>query len=72
MKKKNAKTRHKIPLVVLVCAVMALLAYAAEGSVGEWGALYLTTVKEASLGVGARVRNFFRSDVRRPLSRRSA
>ena len=50
---KTAKTRHKIPLVVLVCAVMALLAYAAEGSVGEWGALYLTTVKEASLGVGA-------------------
>ena len=56
---KNAKTRHKIPLVVLVCAVMALLAYAAEGSVGEWGALYLTTVKEASLGVGALVYGIF-------------
>ena len=56
---KTAKTRHKIPLVVLVCAVMALLAYAAEGSVGEWGALYLTTVKEASLGVGALVYGIF-------------
>lgn len=56
---KNAKTRHKIPLVVLVCAVMALLAYAAEGSVGESGALYLTTVKEASLGVGALVYGIF-------------
>ena len=52
---KNAKTRHKIPLVVLVCAVMALLAYAAEGSVGEWGALYLTTV----MGVGALVYGIF-------------
>lgn len=58
-KEKTAKTRHKIPLVVLVCAVMALLAYAAEGSVGEWGALYLTTVKEASLGVGALVYGIF-------------
>ena len=38
---------------------MALLAYAAEGSVGEWGALYLTTVKEASLGVGALVYGIF-------------
>lgn len=56
---KTVKTRHKIPLVVLVCAVMALLAYAAEGSVGEWGALYLTTVKEASLGVGALVYGIF-------------
>ena len=36
-----------------------LLAYAAEGSVGEWGALYLTTVKEASLGVGALVYGIF-------------
>lgn len=37
---KTAKKRHKIPLVVMVCAVMALLAYAAEGSVGEWGSLF--------------------------------
>lgn len=55
----TVKPRHKIPLVVMVCAVMALLAYAAEGSVGEWGALYLTTVKEASLGVGALVYGIF-------------
>lgn len=56
---KTEKKRHKIPLVVMVCALMALLAYAAEGSVGEWGALYLTTVKEASLGVGALVYGIF-------------
>ena len=62
---KTAKTRHKIPLVVLVCAVMALLAYAAEGSVGEWGALYLTTVKEASLGVGALVYGIFSDPLRK-------
>lgn len=57
--KKTTKTRHRIPLVIIVCGVMALLAYAAEGSVGEWGALYLTTVKEASAGVGALVYGIF-------------
>lgn len=57
--KSAAKPSHKIPFLVMVCAVMALLAYAAEGSVGEWGALYLTTVKEASLGVGALVYGIF-------------
>lgn len=56
---KKVKTRHRIPLIILVCGVMALLAYAAEGSVGEWGALYLTTVKEASVGVGALVYGIF-------------
>lgn len=56
---KTVKTRHRIPLIILVCGVMALLAYAAEGSVGEWGALYLTTVKEASVGVGALVYGIF-------------
>lgn len=56
---KKVKARHRIPLIILVCGVMALLAYAAEGSVGEWGALYLTTVKEASVGVGALVYGIF-------------
>lgn len=56
---KTVKTRHRIPLIIIVCGVMALLAYAAEGSVGEWGALYLTTVKEASVGVGALVYGIF-------------
>lgn len=56
---KTVKTRHRIPLIIIVCSVMALLAYAAEGSVGEWGALYLTTVKEASVGVGALVYGIF-------------
>lgn len=56
---KTVKTLHCIPLIILVCGVMALLAYAAEGSVGEWGALYLTAVKEASVGVGALVYGIF-------------
>lgn len=56
---KTSKVCHRIPLFILVCAVMALLAYAAEGSVGEWGALYLTTVKEASVGIGALVYGIF-------------
>ena len=56
---KTSKVCHRIPLFILVCAVMALLAYAAEGSLGGWGALYPTTVKEASVGIGALVYGIF-------------
>ena len=56
---KSENKRYRIPLAILVCAVMALLAYAAEGSVGEWGALYMTTVKEASVGIAALVYGIF-------------
>ena len=36
-----------IPLFVVVCGVLAMLAYASEGSVAEWGSLLLFTVKGA-------------------------
>ena len=36
------------PLFVLLCGLLALCCYAAEGSVGDWGALLLYEVKGAS------------------------
>ncbi|MDO5538044.1 MAG: MFS transporter [Desulfovibrionaceae bacterium] len=42
--------RHRLsmpPLLVMLFGVLAACCYAAEGTVGEWGALYLFTVKGA-------------------------
>lgn len=42
------KTSGRIPLFVLLCGFLSSIAYSAEGSVAEWGSLFLFTVKEAS------------------------
>ena len=38
---------RSLPLFVLLCGVLSMLAYASEGSVAEWGSLLLFTVKGA-------------------------
>lgn len=43
---KKASSRA-LPLFVILCGVFSMLAYAAEGSVAEWGSLLLFTVKGA-------------------------
>ena len=51
--------KHRLPAVVMICAVCSLLAYASEGSVGEWGGLYLTGDKGADQSVAALVYGLF-------------
>lgn len=48
-----------LPPFVLGCGLLAMLAYAAEGSVAEWGSLLLFTVKGASEQVAALVFGVF-------------
>lgn len=43
----------------MICAVCSLLAYASEGTVGEWGGLYLTGDKGADQSVAALVYGLF-------------
>jgi len=48
-KNEGAESRSgRIPLFVLLCGILATVAYSAEGSVAEWGSLLLFTVKGAS------------------------
>lgn len=44
-----------IPLFVLLCGIGGLLAYTAEGSVAEWGPLFMTQVKGISPATAALV-----------------
>lgn len=55
----TAVTRKSMPLLVYVCGIVALLVYAIEGSVGEWGSIYLNQEKEASLSLAALVYSCF-------------
>ena len=43
------------PLFIILCGLTAACAYAAEGTVGEWGALFLFSVKGAEEGTAALV-----------------
>lgn len=43
------------PVFVLLCGLVAACCYSAEGTVGEWGALYLNSVKGADEGISALV-----------------
>jgi MFS family permease len=48
-KKNQAQSRNgRIPLFVLLCGLLSMVAYSAEGSVAEWGSLFLFTVKGTS------------------------
>lgn len=42
-----------LPLFVVMCGILSMLTYAAEGSVAEWGSLLLFTVKGASESTAA-------------------
>ena len=46
---------HRIPLFVVLCGILSMCAYAAEGSVAEWGSLLLFTVKGAPEQIAALV-----------------
>jgi MFS family permease len=47
--KGHAQTKNgSIPLFVLLCGLLSMVAYSAEGSVAEWGSLFLFTVKGTS------------------------
>ena len=43
----RGSSSRSLPLFVVLCGVLSMLAYASEGSVAEWGSLLLFTVKGA-------------------------
>ncbi|WP_308620693.1 MFS transporter [uncultured Desulfovibrio sp.] len=45
--------RGRVPLFILCCGLLALLAFVIEGSVAEWGSLLLATAKRAPDSVAA-------------------
>lgn len=45
----------RVPIFVLICGLMSMLAYAVEGSVAEWGSLFLHDDKGASEQLAALV-----------------
>jgi fucose permease len=47
-KDNELKKSGRIPLFVLLCGLLSMVAYSAEGSVAEWGSLFLFTVKGTS------------------------
>lgn len=49
----SEEKRHKIPFFVLFCGFMALCAFISEGSVAEWGGIFLYTIKGADEGSAA-------------------
>ena len=58
---KEAKpaSERKIPFFVIVCGLLTLLAYSSEGSVAEWGPLYIVEEKDAPIALGALVYGVF-------------
>ena len=57
--KAGSETDRKIPFFVIVCGLLTLLADASEGSIAEWGPLYLVEEKGAPNALGALVYGFF-------------
>lgn len=51
--------KGKLPIFVVLCGLLALLAYSSEGSVAEWGSLYLVEEKGAPIALGALVYGVF-------------
>ena len=52
-------SERKIPFFVIVCGLLTLLAYSSEGSVAEWGPLYIVEEKDAPIALGALVYGVF-------------
>lgn len=44
----NIVSSKGLPLFVIFCGIMAMVAYACEGAVAEWGSLFMHTVKNSS------------------------
>lgn len=55
----SEKNFKKYPLFLYACAIMCLLCFVSEGSVGEWGSLLLFSVKSAPQSEAALVFAFF-------------
>ena len=49
----HEKKKYNIPPFIIFCGLMALCAFISEGSVAEWGGIFLHTVKGADEGVSA-------------------
>lgn len=55
--------RLVIPLILIIIGLLCLLGYAIEGSVGEWGSLFLVNSKDADPSVAALVYGIFSATV---------
>lgn len=58
-KETKPESERKIPFFVIVCGLLTLLAYSSEGSVAEWGPLYIVEEKDAPIALGALVYGVF-------------
>ena len=52
-------THFRMPLFIIVCGLCALLAYVAEGSVADWGSIFLHSSRGASQSVAALLYAFY-------------
>lgn len=53
--KKQINKKEKLPSIIFILGVISMLCYVSEGSVGEWGSLYLFTEKGAPQQIAALV-----------------
>lgn len=53
------RAHFRMPLIVIVCGVCALLAYVAEGSVADWGSIFLYSSRGASQPAAALLYAFY-------------
>lgn len=53
--KKEGRKQGKMSFLILVCGVMAMLSFCIEGSVAEWGSLFMHEVKQATPQMAALV-----------------
>lgn len=44
-----------VPIFVVICGILALFTYVVEGSVGEWGSIFLVTIKDTEQSIAALV-----------------
>lgn len=51
----KSKTKYRPGLFIVLCALLALLAYAIEGSVAEWGSIFMVDEKGATQSLAALV-----------------
>ena len=49
------QNQNRLPLLVWVCGLLCVCCYVCEGSVGEWGSLYLNQIKGAPESIAALV-----------------
>lgn len=59
----QSETKIKLPFVVFLLGLLALLSYVAEGTVAEWGSLFMESSKNADAALAALVYGMFSATI---------